>query len=79
MVAHNPVIITGIQNNDSRILHAAANIATALSLKGKRPSLSIVFPECNSLGLALMFGNPLDALIEAVSKRECGNSDHSGE
>ncbi len=66
--AHNPVIITGIQINDSEILHAAANIANALSLKGKKPSLSIVFPECNSLGLGLMDGNPLDALIEKVSK-----------
>jgi NADH-quinone oxidoreductase subunit G len=68
MDADNPVIITGLQSNDKRILHAAANIATALSQKGKKPSLSVVFPECNSLGLGLMDGKPLNDLIEAISE-----------
>ena len=63
-----PVIITGLQSNDKRILHAAANIALALSRKGKAASLSIIFPECNSLGLGLMDGRPLDDLIGKISK-----------
>ena len=54
--AKHPVIITGIKNNDLRVLHAAANIASALVKTGKKASLSIVFPEANSLGLGLMDG-----------------------
>jgi NADH-quinone oxidoreductase subunit G len=70
MTADNPLIITGLQSNNQSLLHAAANIAIALSNKGKNPSLSVVFPECNSLGLALMDGNPLEKLGEALLKRE---------
>ena len=68
MNADNPVIITGLQSNDKALLYAAANIALALSHRGKNPSLSIIFPECNSLGLGLMDGKPLDNLMEGVSR-----------
>ncbi len=68
MNAANPLIITGLQNNNKLLLHAAANIALALSHKGKKPSLSIVFPECNSLGLGLTDGKPLDDLTEDIIK-----------
>jgi len=68
MNADNPVIITGLQSNDKALLYAAANIALALSHRGKKPSLSIIFPECNSLGLGLMDGKPLDYLMEGVSR-----------
>ncbi len=68
MNAENPAIITGLQNNDLFLLHAAANIALALSHMGKKPSLSIVFPESNSLGLGLMDGKSLDDLIGSINK-----------
>ena len=64
------MIITGLQNNDMLLLHACANIALALKNTGKKPSLSIIFPECNSLGLGLMGGKPLDDLIEGIDKGE---------
>jgi NADH-quinone oxidoreductase subunit G len=67
--AMNPVIITGLQTGSEAILEASANIALALSSKGRTPSLSIVFPECNTLGLGLMDGKPVDDLIS-----ESGNS-----
>jgi NADH-quinone oxidoreductase subunit G len=66
MEAHNPVIITGLQSNDSEILPAAERIVAALNRKDKKPSLSIVFPDCNSLGLGLMDGKPLDELEKAI-------------
>ena len=68
MDADNPVIITGLHSNDLKVLYAASNIATALSQQGKKTSLSVVFPECNSLGLGMMDGKPLDDLIKAINK-----------
>ncbi len=66
--AENPVIITGMHSNDLSLLHAAANIVLALSKKEKKPSLSIVFPESNSLGMGLMDGKPLEDLIGMIQK-----------
>jgi NADH-quinone oxidoreductase subunit G len=66
--ASNPLIITGLQNSDAELLHAASNIALALSRKGKKPSLSIVFPECNSLGLGLMDGRSVNDLTGQAGK-----------
>ncbi|MCE5347094.1 MAG: NADH-quinone oxidoreductase subunit NuoG [Bacteroidales bacterium] len=66
MDAENPVIITGLQHNDKKVLQAAANITAALHHNGKKPSISIIFPECNSLGLALMEGGSLDNLFEVI-------------
>lgn len=66
--ADNPVIITGLHSNNLMLLHASANIAMSLSHKGKKPSLSFIFPECNSVGLGLMDGKPLDDLMEVINK-----------
>ena len=43
------------------MLKAAANIARALTGKGKKASLSLVMPECNSFGLGLLTAPGLDA------------------
>jgi len=61
--AKNPVIISGINCNDENIIHAACNIATALQKNDNSILLSIVLPECNSMGLAFMDGKSLDTLI----------------
>jgi NADH-quinone oxidoreductase subunit G len=68
--AVNPLIITGLHCNNESIIHSASNIAKALSLKGKNPSLSIVFNECNSLGLDLIEGKSLNDLFEKPVKDE---------
>ncbi|MDP4223998.1 MAG: NADH-quinone oxidoreductase subunit NuoG, partial [Bacteroidota bacterium] len=60
--AANPVIITGLQSRNEHILEASSNIAFALHAKGKKSSLSVVFPECNSFGLGLMNGQPVEDL-----------------
>lgn len=64
--ARNPLIITGWQTRSKYILHAAANIAAALGRKGNKPSLSIIFPEANSLGTAMMKGGSIDDLAESM-------------
>ncbi len=66
--AQNPLIVTGISLGNEEILNACANIAIALSAKGKKPSLSIIFPECNSAGLSMIEGESLDAAVEVINK-----------
>ena len=61
--AKNPLIISGISSGDKDIVQAALNIATALLSVGSKVMLSIVLPECNSMGLALIPGKPLDEAI----------------
>jgi NADH-quinone oxidoreductase subunit G len=68
--ADNPLIITGLQSHNMKLLFAASNIALALLRKGKQPLLSFVFPESNSLGLGLMDGLSINDLIEEANKGE---------
>ncbi|MFW7270087.1 NADH-quinone oxidoreductase subunit NuoG [Gluconacetobacter sp. Hr-1-5] len=58
--ARRPLIVAGLQYANAALLHAAANIATALHTAGTDPALSLVMPDCNSMGMALMGGLPLD-------------------
>src|SRR5450759_2310917 len=58
--AKNPLIISGINCGDEAIVHAALNITSALLSSGINPMLTMVFPECNSLGLALIPGESFD-------------------
>jgi NADH-quinone oxidoreductase subunit G len=64
--AKNPLIITGTHCGSQDILHAASNIAEALTLTGKKVSLSFLLPDCNSMGLAMMEGKSLDDAAEVV-------------
>lgn len=66
----NPLIITGIHSGSSDIIKAASNIASALSSSGKKVHLSILFPECNSLGLGMMEGKSLLQAIDLVNSGE---------
>jgi NADH-quinone oxidoreductase subunit G len=68
--AKNPVVVSGTHSRNVDILHAAANIAWALSSSEKRIALSLVVPECNSMGLAMMEGKSLDEAMAAVNNGE---------
>jgi NADH-quinone oxidoreductase subunit G len=70
MEAESPLIITGLKSNNKQLLQAAANIALALINIGKKPMLSVIFPECNSLGLGLMDGKPLGNLVDQKNATE---------
>ena len=59
--AERPLIISGASCRSEAVLKAAANIARALTGKGKKASLSLVMPECNSFGLGLLTAPGLDA------------------
>ena len=60
--AKNPLIISGISCGDEGIINAAFNIALALRSIGSNVMLSMILPECNSMGLALMPGKSFEEL-----------------
>jgi NADH-quinone oxidoreductase subunit G len=66
--AQNPLIVTGIHSNSPSLLNASAAIARALSMAGKKVNLSILFPESNSLGLAMMGAKPTVEAFELIEK-----------
>jgi NADH-quinone oxidoreductase subunit G len=68
--AENPLIITGTHNGSENILKAASNILNALASRGKKAGLSMIVPESNSLGLAMMEGKSLDEAVKKVGNEE---------
>jgi NADH-quinone oxidoreductase subunit G len=72
MEATNPLIISGTTFGGSAFPESAANIARALYKKNENTGLFLIFPECNSAGLAMMDGGDLD---EAVAMIENGSAD----
>jgi len=48
-----PMVIAGLGSMDESILHAAANVAWALSRSNPETTLCFVVPNCNSLGAGL--------------------------
>jgi NADH-quinone oxidoreductase subunit G len=61
--AQNPLIISGISSGDENLLSAALNITTALLSAGTKAMVSLVLPECNSMGLALLPGKSFEDLL----------------
>jgi NADH-quinone oxidoreductase subunit G len=66
--AKNPLIISGIHSGSKDIIQAAANIAWSLISSERQASLTYVFPECNSMGLALMEGKSFEELIPVIDQ-----------
>jgi NADH-quinone oxidoreductase subunit G len=62
--ARRPVVISGVSCGSAEVMQAAANIAQALHRHNADTGIVLTFPECNSLGLALMEGRPFDELIQ---------------
>ncbi len=65
--AEHPLVISGVSLGSGPLLHAAANVAWALSAAGADATLSLVMPECNSLGLGLMGAEGLDKAFAAAA------------
>lgn len=68
--AKNPLIISGISSGETEIIHAALNIATALLSVNPAAMLSVVLPECNSMGLSLLPGKSFEDEGLANKNRE---------
>lgn len=70
--AKRPLIVSGASLGEKTLIEAAANIASALKNREKNGSISLVVPEANSMGLALLLGEELggkslDAALEALT------------
>jgi NADH-quinone oxidoreductase subunit G len=62
--AERPLVISGTGCLDKAVIEAAANVAKALESGGK--ALSLVVPDCNSMGLALISGHSLEEAEKAL-------------
>ncbi len=65
--AKRPLIVSGTSLGSNALIEAAANIAKALHARDKAGSLTLIVPEANSLGLAMLGGESLDAALAAVT------------
>lgn len=54
LAAERPLVVCGVSLGSEAILHAAANVAWALAKKNPHAAISLIFPEANSLGLAML-------------------------
>lgn len=66
--AEYPVIITGTGCGSEEVIMVAANIAWALCARGKSAGFSFCVPECNSMGLALMAPEDLNAAFQMIKE-----------
>ena len=64
--AKNPLIISGTSLGSEAIVQAATNIAWALCEGGKASGLCFAVSECNTIGLGLMNGKPLDDAFKII-------------
>ncbi len=70
--AERPLVISGMSCGSEAVIQAAANVAWALCGSDRRSELCYIVPECNSMGTALIGGEPLAAAFQAVQE---GNAD----
>ena len=70
LAAKKPLVISGCSLVSVELLQATANIANALKLKQKEASLSLVYPETNSVGLALLSKNTLETSFNAITDKK---------
>ncbi len=66
--AKRPLVISGMSSGSEAMLHAAAEVAWALSGSGRKAGLCFTVSECNSLGLGLMSGGALDEAFRLVEE-----------
>ena len=66
--AERPVVISGSSSQSPAVMQAAANVAWALGKKNRNTGIVLTLPECNSLGLAMVGGKPLDVAFAEVGK-----------
>ena len=66
LAADKPLVVSGTGTGLDAVIDAAANVARALQAKGKHVELSLVVPEVNSMGLALMRAPGLDQALAAL-------------
>ncbi|MFO0753844.1 MAG: NADH-quinone oxidoreductase subunit NuoG [Thermodesulfovibrionales bacterium] len=66
--AKRPLVVSGTGCGSGEVLEAASRVAGALCREGAAASLSLLVPECNSLGVGLMGAGGLEEAFSAVEK-----------
>ncbi len=66
--SRRPLVVAGMSLGSTAILQAAANAAWALSGRTSPAQLSLVVPECNSLGIGLIGGIGLKRALESLDR-----------
>ncbi|MEO6965418.1 MAG: NADH-quinone oxidoreductase subunit NuoG [Acidobacteriaceae bacterium] len=67
--AKRPLVVSGPSCRSDAVIESAANVARALCESGHPAGLSLIAPECNSFGLALMDAHPLSEAV-AMSRND---------
>src|SRR5581483_11070904 len=67
LAASRPLVVSGTGAGLEAVIDAAANITRALQAKGRHVELSLVVPEANSMGLALMDAPGLDQALDSLA------------
>lgn len=68
--AERPAIISGSGSGSPAVMKAAANVAWALQKQGAPATLSLALPENNSMGAALLGGQPLEVARRMLESGE---------
>ncbi len=69
MLSEKPLVVSGCGLGSPEIIQAAANITRALKAAGKAPKISFVFPEANSLALAMMASGGIESARKALTEK----------
>lgn len=64
--AARPLVVSGVSCGSRSLIEAAASVAWSLEKQNKKCGLSLIVPECNSMGLALMAAQNLQKAFNAV-------------
>ncbi|MET0379217.1 MAG: NADH-quinone oxidoreductase subunit NuoG [Spongiibacteraceae bacterium] len=70
LAADKPLVVSGTGAGSAAIIQAASNIVNALVGRGKNPALSLVVPAANSIGVALLGGESIDAALAVLHNVE---------
>ena len=70
--ARRPLLVSGSSLGSAALIEAVANIAAALGKRGLAVGLSLVVPEVNTLGVALLGGLTADAALARVRDEGAG-------
>jgi NADH-quinone oxidoreductase subunit G len=66
--AQRPVVVSGTSLGSEAVIQAAAAVAWALKAAGKDVRLTYIFPESNSMGLALLEDKSLQGALQALQE-----------
>lgn len=71
VAAQRPALVTGLGCGEVSVLAAADTLCRAfLAATGRRLQLCVVFPECNSVGTALLGGGDLETALARIEAGE---------